>query len=355
MRLKLSLSVALLSMSTFASAATQPAFVVGSGAGNLEAQVKLYGADLLELGTIEPYTGFRGGARVAVGDVNGDGAADIMTGPDQGGGPRVRVFNGSTGAAIYDFFAYDAQFTGGVYVGAGDLDGDGRSDLVTGAGAGGGPHVKVFSGRDGSTLASLFTFDSAFSGGVRVATGDFGGDGRADLIVAAGPGGGPHVKVLNGLTSTVQHEFFAFDAEFRGGVSLAIGRFAGLDALFVGKGEGGGEVKAFSLADGRLLADFSAFDPGYTGGVNLGFARIAGRDTLLVGMASGGGSLGLLNVSGRDTRDFTYLTPFGVDYMDGISVAGIAAVPEPASWALMISGFALTGAGLRRRTRLAAM
>lgn len=340
------------------AAAASPALYVGTNPGSSVAQVAAFDGSGQRLATITPYDGFNGGVRVATGDVNGDGAADLITGAGPGGGPHVKVFDGRTGAVLHSFFAYEAGFMGGVSVGAGDLDGDGRADVVTGAGAGSGPHVRVFSGRDGGALASLFAFDQAFMGGVRVAAADFGGDGRVDLIAGAGPGGGPHLRIFDGLLPSVQHEFFAFEPGFVGGISLATGRYRGENALFVGAGEGGGgQVKAFSLADGRLLSAFTAFDPGFAGGVNVGFARIGGRDMLVVGMASRGGTLGLLDVSGRGRSmqggedAFSYLTPFGTDYADGVSLAGVAAVPEPSAWALMISGFALAGMASRRRLR----
>ena len=136
------------------------AFYVGSGAGALDAQVNAYSDNKALIGASSPYAGFKGGVRVATGDVNGDGRADLIVGagptsaPGAGTGPRVKVFDGTTGTALYDFFAYEAAFAGGVYVGAGDLNADGKADIVTGAGAGGGPHVKVFSGADGSAPRS---------------------------------------------------------------------------------------------------------------------------------------------------------------------------------------------------------
>src|SRR5205085_2327868 len=131
---------------------------------------------------------FRGGVRVATGDVDGDGTADVVTGAGAGGGPHVRVFSGATGAVLSEFFAYDPAFRGGVFVAAGDVNGDGRADIVTGAGAGGGPHVKVFAA-DGTLLQSFFAYDPAFTGGVAVAAGDVADGGRAGGSSGGGRGG----------------------------------------------------------------------------------------------------------------------------------------------------------------------
>src|SRR4051812_17717478 len=76
----------------------------------------------------------------------------IAFGADAGGGPHVRVLNAATGAEVRSFFAYDPSFTGGVRVAVGDVTRDGIDDIVTAAGRGGGPHVKVFDGRTGAQL-----------------------------------------------------------------------------------------------------------------------------------------------------------------------------------------------------------
>jgi hypothetical protein len=126
-------------------------------------------------------------------------------------------------ALLRSFYAYAQAFTGGVYVAAGDVTGDGVADVVTGAGPGAGPHVEVFDGASGSLLRSFFAYDPSFTGGVRVATADSNGDGKADLVTGAGPGAGPHVKLFDGLSLTVLDSFFAYDATFTGGVSVGGG------------------------------------------------------------------------------------------------------------------------------------
>jgi hypothetical protein len=89
----------------------------------------------------------------------------IVTGADQTGAPLVNEFDLS-GTLLGSFFAYDPQFSGGIRVAAGDVNGDGRADVITGAGPGAGPHVEVFSGEDGSLLLSFFAYDPQFAGGV---------------------------------------------------------------------------------------------------------------------------------------------------------------------------------------------
>ena len=89
----------------------------------------------------------RGGVSVAAGDVDGDGLAEIVTGAGPGGGPHVRGFSLSGGVMeIASFMAYDPDFGGGVFVASGDVNGDGLSEIITGPGAGGGGHVRVFLG-----------------------------------------------------------------------------------------------------------------------------------------------------------------------------------------------------------------
>jgi hypothetical protein len=223
------------------------------------------------LGSFFAYNaGFTGGVFVASGDVNRDGFDDIITGADAGGGPHVRVFSGESGGLLYDFFAFSAGFTGGVRVAAGDVDGDGFADIITAAGPGGGPHVMAFSGQTGEPIASFYAYDARFTGGVFVAAGDVNGDHLAEFVTGAGGGGGPHVEAFSGQTLAPLASFFAYNSGFTGGVRVAVGDLDGdgKNEIITGAGPGGGpHVRAFELATQEEVASFFAYQPAFTGGV----------------------------------------------------------------------------------------
>ena len=161
------------------------------------------------------------GVQVAVGDVNADGLGDLIVGAGPGGAPQVRVYDASNGAVLHDFQAFPADFRGGVFVAAGDLNGDGRADIVTGAGAGGAPQVRAFNGVSGAAIRDFFAFDTAFRGGVRVASADLNADGQAEIVVGAGPGGAPQVKVFHGATNAEISNFLAYPESVASGVYVA--------------------------------------------------------------------------------------------------------------------------------------
>jgi hypothetical protein len=258
--------------------------VVGADAG-AGPQVKAF--EVADLGLIHHFfayaPSFTGGVRVAVGDVNGDGRADLVTGVGAGAGPHVKVFDGATGVLLRSFFAYDAAFTGGVFVAAGDVNRDGRADIVTGAGPGAGPHVKVFDGATGVLLQSFFAHTPSFTGGVRVAAGDVSGDGRADIITGTGAGAGPQVTVFDGVNGSLLRSFFAYHAAFTGGVFVAAGDVSGdgrADVITGVGSSGGSNVKVFDGATSHTLHSFVGYGPSFTGGV-----RVAAGDVNRDGFA----------------------------------------------------------------------
>jgi uncharacterized repeat protein (TIGR01451 family) len=111
----------------------------------------------------------------------------VATGADAGQPGIVRVFDFTTGAERFRFEPY-AGFMGGVRVAVGDVNADGFEDIVTAAGPGAGPHVKVFDGRSGAVLASFFAYSPAYLGGVSVAAGTWTATGAPKSSPAVAPG-----------------------------------------------------------------------------------------------------------------------------------------------------------------------
>jgi len=264
----------------------------------------------------------------------------FATAANAGGGPMVTVNfpNGNT----VSFFAYSPSFTGGVRIAMGDVNGDGYSDLVTGVGVGGGPHIKVWDITSGAPIqvASFFAFESAFTGGLYLGVGNLNGDAYGDIIVGAGPGGGPRVTAFAGAQAfainqnQVLTNFFAYSDVFRGGVTVAAADRTGdgVDEIVTGAGYGGGpNVSVFQLIqttpnqfNPQLIQNFFVFDTTFTGGIFVAGGRFSNGtnssgqilDEIFVG--TGAGTKATVAVA-FGTGGFYYLNPFG-NFQGGVTV-----------------------------------
>jgi len=280
---------------------------------------------------------FTGGVRVATADLTGDRTADVLAAPGPGGGPRVVVFDGITGAPTRDFFAFEPTFTGGLFVAAADFDRDGIADLIVSADVGGGPRVRILNGRTGATIADFFAFERSFTGGVRVAAGDVNGDGVPDLIVAAGTGGGPRVAVFNGKDvaagkaepGRLGADFFAFESTLRNGAFAAAPDLDGdgFADLTFGAGPGGApRVISYGgrqySTGGKIptLVDFFAGDASARGGVTVSGADgdNDGRADLLTGPGAGSPPVATVRKGSVIVRE---LQAFDPAFLGGIFVS----------------------------------
>ncbi len=158
-------------------------------------------------------------------------------------------------------------------LGIGDVDGDGRDDIVTGAGSGGGPHVRVFDGV-GNPKAGFYAYAAAFAGGVNVASANVVGDGRDEIVTGAGAGGGPHVRVFAGDGSFSDTGFMAYWPEMGNGVYVAAGHIGTAPRIVTGPGKGANpHVKIFrpdgnQAGEGTKVGGFMAYG-GYKAGVRV--------------------------------------------------------------------------------------
>ncbi len=253
--------------------------------------------------SLNPFTDYTGALRVAEADTNNDGFAEILVGTGPGFSSRVALYDGRTQGLLFDFTPFESTFLGGVYVALGDLTGDGRADLVVTPDEGGGPRVRVFNGESFAPFIDFFGIDDpAFRGGARASVGDLNFDGTGDLIVAAGFAGGPRVAGYNGIalsngrTERLFGDFFVFEETLRNGVFLSV---ADLDAdgfadLIAGGGPGGGpRVLALSGRDlmtnaYTVIANFFAGDPNARSGVRVATKNLDddGRYDIVVSSAA---------------------------------------------------------------------
>ena len=195
-------------------------------------------------------------------------------------------------ALLADFLAFDPSFQGGVFVAAGDINSDGLDDVIAGMGPGAPPIIKVvdatklnqvganFEISDSALVSSFLAFEASFAGGVRVAAGDIAGDGRIAIVAARGPGSTPQVKVFADMGQVEAASFLAYESTFTGGVYVGTGNLKGFafDDIVTGKGAGSVPlVKVFtnqsSMDMGGLnltqLDSFFAYDPSFQGGVRV--------------------------------------------------------------------------------------
>lgn len=320
--------------------------ITGTDAG-ATAHVKAFNGNTgTETASFLPYgPSFSGGVRVATGDVNGDGIADIITGAGPGAGPHVKAFSGVDQSELKSFFAYTPSYTGGIFVAAGDVTGDHVDDIFTGTDTGTAGHVKVFNGSGGVEIASFLPYGAAFAGGVRVAAGDVNGDGIDDIITGAGPGGGPHVKAFSGVDQSELKSFFAYPPGFAGGVYVAAGDVNGdhFDDIITGAGtDGGTHVKVFSGANNSELHSFFAF-AGFAAEVRVGAGDVNddGIDDIIAGLGPGPRAPTPVKAfSGVNLDVLRNFLPYGAEFSSGVYVAGIPAAPVPESSTLLLAAWA---------------
>jgi hypothetical protein len=239
--------------------------------------------------SFQPYgRNVQGGANLAGGDVDGDGRAEIVVAPDVGVRAPVSVFSrDSTSGQITQlasFFPYGQRFMGGVFVGVADVTGDGLAEIITAPGAG--PQPLVVDTGTGDDLVSFFAYGPSFRGGVRVAAGDVNGDGFADIITA--PAG-----------------FILPSGQLRQPLA-----------------GGSPEVRVFGLL-GNILTSFPAVDRPFRGGLWVAAADFNndGKDDIAAGIGPGGPPVVRVFSNLEDTDMVQTVMPYRERFLGGVGVA----------------------------------
>lgn len=295
--------------STPVSTSTQP-IVIGSTSGG---KVAVMQSDGSLVASWTAYPGFTGVTNVALGDVDGDGVADVVTGAGVGGGPQVRIFK-HNGALIGQFFAFDSTLRTGVKVAVGDVDGDGKAEVIAYSKG----TVRIFTVQ--GTRLSEFSAKNGTLVGENVTAGDVNGDGKAEVIVGSGANQAAWVTIFDSQGTALGQIFPYGHAVLYTGITLAAGDVNGDGKAEIVTGTGnqeGPQVQVWRLdgTAGSLIGQFFAFDSALRGGVEVGVNN--GQIVAAPGKGEGT-SIKLLDRHGTVTG--TLVSPFA--NTNGFTVAG---------------------------------
>jgi len=312
------------------------------------------------------------------GDVDGDGTPDYVAGAPyaEDGAGVVLVWSGATHETLWELVGRPGSNFGTSVGTAGDVDGDGRSDLLIGADAAGPHHegsVEVRSGADGSRIWKRCGRADSSGHGWRLGSGvglvgDVTGDGVPDVTVGAyGARGGLGLAfVLSGSDGSIVHrlrapkpEGAAFGLFFASGAGDVNGD--GYGDVFVGdylagidgtrRPPGSGAAYVFSGRTGRLIRRFEApaAGDGFGPGRGVGDVNGDGRaDLIIAGYIANKGApaAGQATVySGRSGRVLQVITSTTENENFGVDALGLGDVDGDGLTDFLVTAVGLAFAG----------
>ncbi|MFA6272065.1 MAG: VCBS repeat domain-containing M23 family metallopeptidase [Patescibacteria group bacterium] len=269
-----------------------------------------------------PYAQFKGGASVATGNLDNSSSGDeLVTGAGPGGGPQLRVFSENENL-LSQFFAYPEDFHGGLDVTTGDVDGDGIDEIITIPGAGMPANVRVFK-PDGELINEFSAYPDFVRIGGNVSAADLNGDGKAEIVTGTLIGGGPQVRIFKS-NGKLLYQFFAYAEGFRGGVDVAAvaATSENRSMIITGPGPGGGPQVRIFKPWGEVLGQFFVYDEQFRGGIRIDAGELnsglPGPEIVTVPASRGGPDFRIYDMHGNLR---SYLTAYERWWRGGYDVA----------------------------------
>lgn len=246
--------------------------VIAGAGDNQTAEIRVFDKNLKMKAKFFPYgANAKYGARLTLCDINGDGVKEIIAAPGPKSKPEIRMFKGNGQTAGKSFLAFDKKFNGGLYVACGNVYGDSKPEIIVSEGAGGNNEIWVYS-IGGSVLSKIKASDIGQKDGVRVAAGDVDGD-KIDEIIAGSETNAPKVMIFKLISKAVKKmaSFVPISKAFSKGVSVATGDVNGDGAKEVIVGAGTGSLPLVKIYNkkGTLIKEFYAYSAKFRGGVNV--------------------------------------------------------------------------------------
>ncbi len=247
----------------------------------------------------------------------------------ESGSTQVAILN-SAGKSLKTFNAFETSFKGGVRVQVGDLGGNGTNEIVAVPGPGRVAEIRIFR-MDGTRIASYQPFGANYKDGLALALANVDGTG-VDRIIVSKQKGSAVVRTfgfVGGKNTQVYSEFNASTSNANGGISVAAG-----DVNGDGKDEintapysnARATISAYSLSGKRfvLLAQAVNVFTGTKLGVSIatGDLKNTGTATILAGLRTGNTTVKQLTVSGKKlVTQKALLIPFSGTDRNGVRVS----------------------------------
>ena len=250
--------------------------------------------------------------------------------------PALKIFQaGKKGKNLKEqssFLALTPQDVNGGTVAVCNLDNKGADEIMVGAGHGSKPEIKIYN-RKGTLKTSFMALPDYMLVGLNVACGKLDGAKKpASIVVAAGRGGGPLVQVFD-QNGHRRNSFFAYDQASRNGAFVAVGKVDRKTSgaqIITGSGPGArSDVRVFDKQGNYLGLDFLPFAPEYEGGVSVAVANVDGGKQAEIVMAQHvfGGQVKVYKNDAQKSI-LAEFNPYVDGFMGGINVANVGDVDK---------------------------
>ncbi len=279
-------------------------FVVSQGRGSDPVVKRVNGAGEIKSVFYAYHPEFHGGVRLAMGDINGNGVEEMITGAGPGGGPQVRIFD-LNGKVLGQFFALDPGDRLGIFVASGDVNGDGIDEIIVTSDQGGNGQVRIFNNR-GQLKGSFFPFGRT-PHAIHVSVGNVDDDVESELVMSLGSGTDQRVRIFDGNGRYVRE--FELGNETMRGFATSIGDIDmdGDNEIIVSAGQYSEPVVMIFDQFGKYQRSFLAYDANFKGGVQVGIADIdqnGHEEIFTIPFQSGGPHVRVFNTQGNAIGGF---------------------------------------------------